>query len=207
MSIFNIKTTLGIYPTIQPMKSVLHLIRGASASFSFDFNTRPYTFKDIDQITFMFKQNENIYWFKMFTYLKKTADTVSVIGKNYYTNVQRLDESTYQCSADLVAQPESNPKLAGYYEEVDGNHSWRETEFIFDPRFNYMTDSNNEIITLTLFSSDTLNFEPTPDGTALSYELALRLNTEDQPGFGNQDSILIEPQAPVIVQDSLYSKI
>ena len=205
MDCFNIRATLGIYPTVHSAHEMIYLTKGASASLDFNYGTKIYGFEDTDQLTFMFKQGKTIHWFKMFTYLAPTADTEPIVGKTYYTDVRAIEEDTFQCTATEVSNPEANPASAGYYEEIEGNCSWRDTTYLVDRRFSYSAGEDFEYVTLTLFPSDTMQFEATESGMA--YEIAVRLNTDRFGNRGGEDSIIIESQHPVAVIDSIFSKL
>ena len=156
---FNIEATLNITPLgykNQIQKSLV-ITRGATATLTFDLNNKPYAFEDIDQITFVLKQGQTIYWYKMFTYLLPTQDTAVTPGKNYYKNVNRMG-NTLQCEAELVINPSGNPVAQEFYEEVDGSSNWRTTKHVFDPHFNYTAMGDLEYVTLVLSGNDTLNF-------------------------------------------------
>ena len=206
MNTFDIKTTLNIYPTVDTSHEIIYLQRGASATLNFDFSSKVYRFKDTDQITFIFKQGKNMYWYKMFTYLVPSEDEVAVEGKVYYTKVTPIDEDTYQCTAEEVIAPQS-PVANGYYEAVENNHSWRDTYYLVDPSFSQNSGISWGDISLLLSPKDTLEFKPTTPGKELSFEIVVRLNTDSFVSLGNRDSIIIEPQHPIAVVDSLYSKI
>jgi hypothetical protein len=185
---------------------MIYISRGASAALNFDFSSKVYRFQDIDQITFIFRQNKNIYWYKMFTYLVPSMDAEAVSGKTYYTKVTPIEEDTYQCTAEEVLEPVS-PEANGYYEEAEGNHSWRDTYYLVDPAFSQNSGPGWDYISLLLSPSDTLEFKPTFEGQEIEYEVAIRLNTDSFATLGNKDSIIIEPQHPIAVVDTLYSKL
>lgn len=205
MKQFDIRTSLRICPTMYKSHEMIYLTRGASASLNFNFGEKIYGFEDTDQLTFMFKQGKTLHWFKMFTYLTPTSDETAVANKTYYTQVTPIEEDTFQCTAAVVDIVASNPKEAGYYEEVEGNCSWRDTYYLIDPRFSHSFGDGWDYITMILFPSDTIKFNPTDHG--MEYEIAVRLNTEIFGNLGGQDSIIIESQHPVAVIDSLYSKL
>lgn len=206
MQAFDIKTTLNICPTASQAHEMTYISRGASAALNFDFWSKVYRFQDTDQITFIFKQDKNMYWFKMFTYLVPSKDEIALENKTYYTKVTPIDEDTYQCTAEEVMNPQS-PIANGYYEEVEGNHSWRDTYYLVDPSFSQTSGAGWDYISLLLSPSDTLEFKPTSPGNEVSFEVVIRLNTDNFSSLGNRDSIIIEPQHPIAIVDSLYSKI
>ena len=205
---YDIKTTLGINPTVWGSHEMIYISRGASASLNFDFGKEVYSFQDTDQITFLLKQGKNLYWYKMFTYLKETEDEVPVEGKTYYTNLVPIAEDGQQCTAIKVLVPES-PKANGYFEEIDGNSSWRDgdTLYMVDPHFSQSSGNGWDYVTLNLRPEETCQFKATSVGTELDFEVAIRLNTDMFENLGNIDSIIIEPQHPIAVIDSLYSEI
>jgi glycosyltransferase involved in cell wall biosynthesis len=61
-----------------------------------------------------------------------------------------------------------------------------------------------DVIIFNLDSEDTKQFKP---GIPVEYEIAIKLNTDSKASLSNKDSIIIEPQHPISVVDSLYSKL
>ena len=205
MSIFNIKANLDISPTQLPGKDKIRKItRGASASLVFSYRDKRYSFENTDQITFMLKQDKTIYWFKMFTYLQPTQDIYTVSGKNYYTDVTCPEDSKACTALQVWPDLAENPSELGYYEEVDGNCSWKEVAYLLDERFYRTQIEGTEVVTLALQPDDTLAFKT---NKPVQFEVAIRLNTDNLQRFAYQDTIVIEPQAPLQVIDSLYSQI
>lgn len=207
MNTFNIKAKLSVQPTkIIKANEILQITRGASAILNFNYSDKTYTYDNTDQITFMLKQGSTIYWYKMFTYLKPTSDLMVIPGKNYYTNVSRPANS-FKCKATQVWPTNSDsPVELGYYEETDGNCSWRDTEYLIDERFCYENLESLETVSLILHPEDTLQFKAKA-GKLMNFEVAVRLNTDTLQNFAYRDTIIIEPQANIIVTDSLFSQI
>lgn len=206
MNIYDIRTTLNIGPSIARAPEICYITRGASATLNFDFQKKIYRFVDTDQMTFMLKQGKDIHWYKLFTYLVPTSDTEVDPEKTYYSEVEPISEDTFQCKAAVVAEPEGDPSASGLYEEVDGNHSWRDTYYLVDPHFSQSCGEGWDYVTLILSSKDTLNFKATNGIPAVEFEVAIRLNTDSFTSLGSQDSIIIEAQRPIAILDSLYSK-
>ncbi len=209
MKDFNIKATLAAAPTRMDVHDQLYFLRGASATLSLNLAEKVYSFSDIDQITFLLNQGKMLYWYKMFTYLVESQDTEVMPNKVYYTNVELLDENSesLQCKGTFVHMPTGNPKEQGYFEVVDGNHSWRDTWYLFDSRFSYNSGRGYELVNLTLFPEDTKHFKPTLKQPGVEFEIVVRLNTDHLTYLAGQDSIIIEPQHPIAVIDTLYGKI
>lgn len=205
MNTFNIKATLRAYPSKEPkLNEILQITRGASAALVFSYHDKVYTFDDTDQITFMLKQGKTIYWYKMFTYLQPTQDSFPIPGKNYYTNVSHPTNS-FKCSATQVwPDAQTNPFELGYYEETDGNCSWRDTEYLFEDRIYYEDFEGLETVSLLLYPEDTKQFKA---NKPIDFEIAVRLNTDTKQNFAYQDAVIIESQPAIVVTDSLYSKI
>lgn len=203
MENFDIRATLGICPTQYCAREMLYISRGASATLNFNYGAKIYGFENTDQFTYILKQGKQIKWYKMFTYLVETEDTEVVEGKVYYTNLQTIEGDELQCSASEVEEPEANPSAAGYYEEVEGNCSWRDTKYMIDPHFAMSVGDGWEYISIILSPYDTMDFKP----GQVECEVAIRLNTDSMSSLGNQDSIILEPQASIMVVDSLYSKL
>lgn len=204
---FNITTTLSVLPTKGSTHDQPYFLRGASATLGYNLASKVYSFSDIDQITFLLRQGKLLYWYKMFTYLVETQDTEVVPGKIYFNNVQLLSEDSFQCTGTFISDPTGNPKAQGYFEVVDGNHSWHDTKYLFDSRFNHSLGEGYEYITLVLFPEDTKHFKPTPINCGIDFEIVVRLNTDQLANLANQDSTIIEPQHPIAVIDTLYGKI
>jgi hypothetical protein len=135
-----------------------------------------------------------------------TSDTEADPEKTYYSEVEPVSEDTFQCKATIVAEPEGSPSASGLYEEVDGNHSWRDTYYLVDPHFSQSCGEGWDYVTLILSSNDTLNFKATNGIPTVEFEVAVRLNTDSFTALGSQDSIIIEAQRPIAILDSLYSK-
>jgi hypothetical protein len=207
MNTLNIKATLSTHPTrIAAADELLQITRGASAALNFSYRDKVYNYDDTDQITFMLKQGSTIYWYKMFTYLVPTSDVQTVPGKNYYTNISRPANS-FKCKATQVwpAMTDSPVEL-GYYEEVDGNHSWRDTEYLLDDRFYYENIDGLETVSLLLHPEDTLQFK-VKASKPIEFEVAVRLNTDTLANFANRDTVIVEPQPKIIITSSLFSQI
>jgi hypothetical protein len=73
-----------------------------------------------------------------------------------------------------------------------------------NPRFYLLEDENYGAIIFNLDSEDTKQFKP---GINIEYEVVIKLNTDALISAGHKDSIIIEPQHPIAVVDSLYSYI
>jgi hypothetical protein len=202
---YSFNTALSIYPTQIPGEELIYITRGATASLAFDFATKIYSFDNVDQLTFLFKQGDTITWFKMFSYIIETEDETLNPNKTYFSQVEVIDGN--RCSGMEVNSPVANPKAAGYYEVVEDGHDKTTTKYIVDPRFYHNSGIGFDYITLTLSTRDTLRFNPTPLGKFVTFEVALRLNTDNFATLSNSDSIIIEPQFPIMVVDSLYGKL
>jgi hypothetical protein len=207
MDSLDIRAKLSIYPTKRiAANELLQITRGASASIPFNYSDKVYTFDDTDQITFMLKQDKTIYWYKMFTYLKPTSDMRPILGKNYYTKVSHPSNS-FKCKATLVQPAITDcPAELEYYEETDGNCSWRDTEYLLDERFYYENLQGLETVSLLLQPSDTLQFKA-KSNKLLEFEVAVRLNTDTLQSFAYQDTVIVEQMPNILVTDSLFSKI
>lgn len=206
---FNLCATVSAFPAQPEVHEQLYFLRGASATLDFNLSEKVYSFSDIDQITFLLHQDKALYWYKMFTYLVKSQDTEVMPDKYYFTDVELLDESSnsLQCKGTFVNEPSGNPSAQNYFEVVDDNHGWRDTWYLFDPRFSYHCGENYEYITLVLFPEDTKHFKPTHKYDNVEYEIVVRLNTDPLTHLANEDSIIIEPQHPIAILDTLYGKI
>ena len=72
------------------------------------------------------------------------------------------------------------------------------------PRFYILEEENYRAIIFNLDGEDTKQFKP---GINLKYEITIKLNTDSLATTGYKDSIIIEPQCPIVVVDSLYSSL
>jgi hypothetical protein len=54
---------------------------------------------------------------------------------------------------------------------------------------------------------ETKEFKVTTPDNNMQFEVAVRLNTDTYNNLSNKDSIVIEPQHPIAVVDSLYGNI
>lgn len=205
----SIYATLHTQPAHRPSHEMLYITRGASATLHFNLVEQPYSFTDIDQLTFLLKQDTLLYWYRMFTYLVKSTDLQVIPNKTYFTNVELVNPASgsLQCKGTLVKEPTGNPFKQGYFEVVEGNYGWRDTWYLVDPQFTHSLGESYDYITLVLASEDTKHFEPTLTHGAVDFEIVVRLNTDSLTNLANIDSTIIEPQHPIAVVDSLYSKI
>ena len=204
MNNLNIISQLDVRPRAMGGSASQQIVRGASAMLTFDYLDKVYDFDGTDQLTFMLKQDKVVYWYKMFNYLVPTQDISPIPGKVYYKDVVK-DSNSFKCTATPVpAMLGERPFELGYYEEADGNYGWKNTLYTLDSRFFYNADTDS--VSMVLYPEDTLNFKAKLS-KPLTFEVAVRLNTDANPEFANRDTVLIEPQAPIFVSDSLYSTI
>lgn len=204
---FDIRTTLSLYPAVSYGPEVTYITCGSTATLHFDLGKKIYAFEDVDQLTFMLKQGKTIEWYSMFTYLIPSEDTEVVADKVYYQDVTRVAEDDFACTATKVVEPAGSPADQGFYEEVEGNNSWRDCLYMVDPHFTYTAGEGFSQVNLILKSSETARLKPCGLDNPVKVEVAARLNTDKFANFNNQDSIVIEPQHPVVVLDSLYSRL
>ena len=196
----NIKTTLGIKPRHKP-KELLVLTRGASFLLTYKLSI---SYDIVSQVTFTFKQKQRLFYYNMFHYLAATSDTEIEEGKKYYQKVTPINaETSYECTAELVINPEDNPQAAGYYEEVSIPADNQDALYYFiDEHFKYEKETN---AVLFMFSHvETAKFSPTTPGAEVKFEVAVRANTDNGDGLVNHDTVYIDRQPSIIVKDSLY---
>lgn len=86
-------------------------------------------------------------------------------------------------------------------EEVEGKTL--ETA-VLDSHFYVFNDDEYASIIFKLDSEETKQFKPNIN---IEYEVAIKLNTDSFASLGGKDSMIIEPQHPIAVVDSLYSHI
>lgn len=204
----NIKTTLGINPRQKP-NELLIITRGATAKIDYNLADKWFSYDILEQLVFSFKQKKKLRWYAMFKYLVLTEDTEIDESKNYYKNVRYIDvNKSYECTADLVADPMDNPLAAGYYEEVlepeEGQNNLR---YIIDSHFGHIKNSDADYIVFMLSPQETSLLSPTSPGAEMQFEITVRLNTDGQEELINHDSTIIEKQPRIIVNDSLYGQV
>ena len=197
----NIKTTLGINPRCKP-KELLAITRGASALLTYNLDI---SYNIVSQVTFTFKQKQKLFYYNMFHYLTSTSDTEIEEGKKYYT----ISTGTgYECTAELVIDPEDNPQDAKYkyYEEVSVPEDNQDTLYYFiDEHFKYEKETNSVIF---MFSPiETAKFSPTTPGAEIKFEVAVRANTDNRDDLVSKDAVYIDRQPSIIVKDSLYEQV
>jgi hypothetical protein len=73
-----------------------------------------------------------------------------------------------------------------------------------DSHFYHFDNDEYGAIMFNLDSEETKQFKP---NTLIEYEIAIKLNTDSFANLGGKDSIIIEPQHPVEVRDSLFSRV
>lgn len=66
---------------------------------------------------------------------------------------------------------------------------------------------NNEEYSAIIFNFDSEETKQFKAGLPVEYEIAIKLNTDSFVNLGGKDSIVIEPQHPIEIRDSLYSKV
>lgn len=143
----SIYATLHTRPTCCHTHEVIYITRGASAELVYPLYNKVFRFKDIEQITFTFKQGKKIVWFTMFE-----------VGEDGAIKV--------------------------------------------DPHFYHFDNDEYGAIIFNLDNNETKQFKA---GVLIEYEIAIKLNTDSFTTLGGKDSIIIEPQHPIEVRDSLYS--
>ena len=197
----NIKTTLGINPRRKP-KELLVITRGASFLLTYKLDI---SYDIVSQVTFTFKQKQKLFYYNMFHYLTPTSDTEIEEGKKYYTI---STGAGYECTAELVIDPEDNPQDAKYkyYEEVSVPEDNQDTLYYFiDEHFKYEKETNSVIF---MFSPvETAKFSPTTPGAEIKFEVAVRANTDNRDDLVNHNTVYIDRQPSIIVKDSLYEQI
>lgn len=73
-----------------------------------------------------------------------------------------------------------------------------------DSHFYHFNNAEYGAIIFNFDSEETKQFKA---GLPVEYEIAIKLNTDSFVNLGGKDSIIIEPQHPIEVRDSLYSKV
>jgi hypothetical protein len=73
-----------------------------------------------------------------------------------------------------------------------------------DSHFYHFNNAEYGAIVFNFDSEETKQFKA---GLPVEYEIAIKLNTNSFASLGGKDSIIIEPQHPIEIRDSLYSKV
>lgn len=73
-----------------------------------------------------------------------------------------------------------------------------------DSHFYHFNNAEYGAIVFNLDSEETKQFKAR---LPVEYEIAIKLNTDSFVSLGGKDSIIIEPQHPIEIRDSLYSKV
>ena len=208
----DIKTILGFTPPC-PKHELLVITRGATASIDYNLFDKVYDMENIDQMTFIFKQDKKIISFNLIEYFKITKDTVVEPDKNYYKRV----EADLQSSTDFAFEPIvtiEGSSIAAYIKEFgdiyeqcelasgEVNLNWQ-----FNKHFSHVSGNGYSYITFMLTSEETLLFEPTCPENNVLFEVVTRLNTDSFSGMHGEDSTIISAQHHIAVVDSLYGKI
>jgi len=200
----DIKTTIGFCPR-KRAHEITYITRGATASFTFMLMDKMYSFEDITQMTFSFRQGKDMWWYNLIEYFIPSEDEEIDYTKVYYeVNIPNPDIS-YECVAVEIIDPKFIPK-GNYYEKVanPGDNTetapWRRNEHFSWP-------DNYEFINFMLFPENTREFNLTTPDDNIVFEIAIKLNTDVRFGAQARDSVLIEPQHPVAVIDSVFSRI
>lgn len=73
-----------------------------------------------------------------------------------------------------------------------------------DSHFYHFDNDEYGAIMFNLDSEETKQFKP---NVLIDYEITIKLNTDSFANLGGKDSTIIEPQHPIEVRDSLFSRI
>ena len=208
----DIKTILGFTPPC-PKHELLVITRGATASIDYNLFDKVYDIENIDQMTFIFKQDKKIISFNLIEYFKITKDTVVEPDKNYYKRV----EADLQSSTDFAFEPIvtiEGSSIAAYtkefgdiYEQCELASGEVNLNWQFNKHFSHVSGNGYSYITFMLTSEETLLFEPTCPENNVLFEVVTILNTDSFSGMHGEDSTIISAQHPIAVVDSLYGKI
>ena len=208
----DIKTILGFAPPC-PKHEILVITRGATASIDYNLFDKVYDMENIDQMTFIFKQDKKIISFNLIEYFKITEDTIVEPDKNYYKKVSAdlLSETDFAFEPIVTIEGSS---IAAYIKEFgdiyeqcelasgEVNLNWQ-----FNKHFSHVSGNGYSYITFMLTSEETLLFEPTCPENNVLFEVVTILNTDSFSGMHGEDSTIISAQHPIAVVDSLYGKI
>lgn len=187
------------------------ITRGATAvlSFvSFDFTSKFDFISNVDEVTFMMKQNRKLFKFNLIEYFKLSEDIIADASKTYYVKEADSESvsgySYYEYEPQKGEMPKNNYYELVYIKDGEVIDDWQ-----LGGRFRVddgKLDGNYcVIISLTLSGTDTAKFTETPFDAPVPFEVSIRYNTDSSSGFNKQDSIIIKRQPPIIVIDSLMS--
>lgn len=196
-----IRATLDCTPGFAQAPEFYRIIKGASAYLTYNVSNKSFSASKIEQLTFIFKQNKTLISYNMFDYLKKTEDTEVIENKDYYSEPYEIQESG-QCKADKISQPEGNPVENNYYEVVELQNG-EDLPYLIDKHFSVKVDGEKIFVLFYLSSSETKELKVAD----MQFEVAVRIDTDENDYLSNNDSVIIERQPPIIVEDSLYSHI
>ena len=203
MNNLKFRTVLGVCEPKKLKPEIIVFTRSATATITYDLNEKLNTLDPIDQISFLFKQGIDTTCFNMRNYLRLTEDVEAIEDKTYYTDIQPVEESSLQVTATPVVNYIDNPMAAGYYEMTSLKDGENNLYWILDRHFYLL----NNILTFTMFPEETKNVVLTTPMNNMKFEVVFRLNTDSSAVGGYSDSIVIEPQPPIAVVDSLYSQV
>lgn len=208
----DIKTILGFTPPCKKHE-LLVITRGATASIDYNLFDKVYGIENIDQMTFIFKQNKKIFSFNLVDYFKITGDVVVEPNKNYYKKVNVDLPSRQDFAFEQIVTIEGS-SIAAYtkefgdiYEQCELASGETNLNWQLNRHFSYVSGNGYSYITFMLTSDETLLFEPTCPENNVLFEVVTRLNTDSFSGMHGEDSTIISAQHPIAVVDSLYGKI
>lgn len=208
----DIKTILGFTPPCKKHE-LLVITRGATASIDYNLFDKAYDIENIAQMTFIFKQGKKIASFNLIEYFEITEDTIVKSDKNYYKKVKVKSLSGESFTFEQVRTVEGNPLIA-YIEEFgpiyercefasgEANSNWQ-----FNQHFSHVSGDGYSYITFMLTSDETLMFKPTCSGNSVLFEVVTKLNKDSFSTICGEDPIIVSPQHPLAVVDSIYGKI
>ena len=201
-----IRATLDCTPGFAQAPEFYRIIKGASAYLTYNVSNKSFSASKIEQLTFIFKQNKELTSYEMFDYLALSQDTEAKKDKTYY-DVSEIDQETKQCKATKIEwdgdeENQFNPSEEGYYEVVELKNN-EDLPYVIDDHFSVKASGDKIFVLFYLSSEETKNLK-TVD---MQFEVAVRVDTDENDYLSNNDSVIIERQPPIIVEDSLYSHI
>jgi hypothetical protein len=188
--------------------TTLCITRGTSAEIVYPLLDGIITPEDLDQVTFVFKQDSKLTKYSMYTYLVPSTDAEIQENKIYYTISPEVEDS-FQCVITKVDNPAVNPQEAGYFEiSTDPTLNWTTCYHVLDPHFCWTSGDGYCAIIFNFSSTETKQFMPSLTSNFLvEYEVALAVNKGYADSRNTEDLVMIEPQPPIEVIDSLYSHV
>ena len=204
MNNMKIRATLDCVPGFIPAPEHYKIIRGASAYLTYNVSNKSFSADMIEQIIFTFKQGNKLTSYNMFDWLKHSEDDAFLLDKKYYELVE-VDPNTGKCKVSEIEDRTGSPvEIENCYEIVELVSGENLDYYTIDDHFDIKSTATGEVFVLFCLNPDETKELKLVE---MQFEIAVRLNTDNEDYLSNRDSFIIEPQQPIIVVDSLISHI